>query len=170
MLRTIYLNYSTLIGLLVEKERSTKSNENYVERVTCISKVQIKELVAFLKLFKDITQDIEGDKYVTLHYVIPPFEKIKKHLDYNTTDLPFIDDMKTLGRKYMEKVDREIQPTMTHKLALFLHPLLKGMKKITAIDKLQIHAHVQILIDKEINKMNSQEAPPDVVELILYYR
>lgn len=147
MLNSIYLNYSNIIEILNEKERLT--NENYVERITNLSKFQIKEVTDFLKIFKDITDDVEGEKYVTLYYVVPSFERIQKELSYINSDLHIIEEMKERGRNYISSRKNEISPTMRHKVALFLHPLFKSLRICSINDKIAIHSHIKELIENE---------------------
>lgn len=85
MLRTILCNYSNIVDILNEKDRL--SNDNYVRKITVLSKYHIAGVVDFLKLFKDITDDIEGEKYATLHYIIPSYKKIEQHLAFSDADL-----------------------------------------------------------------------------------
>lgn len=56
-------------------------------------------------------------------------------LQYCVFDSELIDEMKLLGRGYIDKNKNEIAPRMPHKLALLLHPLLKGLKKIDHDEK-----------------------------------
>lgn len=150
MLRSIYSNYSTILGLLNEKEQVTNGSENYVEKLTILVKFKLKNVIDFLKLFKDMTDDIEGDKYVTLHYVLPLFEKLRSHLRSEDDDVDIIEEMKNAGREYIHKNLNEIKPTLIHKLSSFLHPMFKSLRMCSIVEKIEVESYVRALIEKDV--------------------
>lgn len=167
MLRTIYSNYSTILELLNEKEQV--AGDNYVEKLTILVKFKLKHVIDFLKLFKDMTDDIEGEKYVTLHYVLPLFEKLRSHLVSVDEDVEIIDEMKNAGLEYIRKDFTEIKPTPIHKLASFLHPMFKSLRMCSISEKIEVESYVQSLIEQEseistqINLIQANTGGSDVI-------
>lgn len=151
MLNSIFSNYSNIVEILNEKEKLT--NDSYVGKVTILAKFQIKNLIDFLKLFKDITDDIEGEKYVTLHYVVPSFMRIQKELTYLESDSHIVEEMKERGRNFINARE-EILPTMTHKVAFFLHPLFKSLRSFSINEKIKVYTHVKTLMENDIENQD----------------
>lgn len=120
-------------------------------KVTCLDPVELKTIVDFLKLFKELTTDIEGDKYVTIIKVWPAYRKIYRHLMCNENDQPYIIAMKHEGQKYIEDKKTDIEPHLIHKLSVFLHPALKSLPFVEPEEKQKIHSHARSKIASNIS-------------------
>ena len=59
-------------------------------------------LVKLLTPFKEATKNLSGENYVTISFVIPFFNKLKKHLAEDPKDIQIIKDMKTHMLKKLE--------------------------------------------------------------------
>lgn len=127
MFESIEFNYTDIFRLLSEKEKSPGNREKkLVTKLTCLSSSDLAEICTFLKEFHEISLELEGDKYATIHLVWPAYNRIQEQLKEKATDSHFIKNMKELGRSYMSDGAEDIEPQMEHKIAVFLHPLLKG--------------------------------------------
>lgn len=81
MFESIETNCAEVLQILSEKEQSSNNHRNVSEKIRCLSKQTLRSTCDFLKLFKTITSEIEGDKYETIHRVWPAFKKIESHLE-----------------------------------------------------------------------------------------
>lgn len=147
-INSIEENYSNVLSLLYEKEKSSK-NVEYVQRLTCISRQKLQDISQFLSIFKNLTNEIEGEKYVTIHRLWPAFIRINKLMEYNISDSMIIRNMKSNGRAYIASIYDDFSPTMEHKIGVFLHPMLKGLPIATNSEKEEIYSAVRLLFENE---------------------
>ena len=56
--------------------------------------INIKDNIEFLKPFKEMSDTLEGEKYITVSMIQSFMVKIKSHLTVNPTDSPIIRKMK----------------------------------------------------------------------------
>lgn len=129
MLKSIYENHRELEQLLEAKELASSRRENFVEKLTCLPIQELKPICEFLSFFKDMTTALEGDQKVTLHRVWPALRELKHRLQANVMDCDTVAKMKDAGRIYVRKNENEkfFEPSMRHKIALFLHPEYRKM-------------------------------------------
>lgn len=127
MLVSIVENYDEVLEILSEKERAT--NKSLTEKITCLSVDELTPLIDFLDFFKHVTVALEGEKHVTLNRVWPFFRELRAVLQPKQTDTELIKKMKVIGREYIDKPENEqyFEPTLMHKLALFLHPQMSRL-------------------------------------------
>lgn len=86
-----------------------------------------------------MSDNLEGDNYITLHMVWPIYSKLFEILAETNSDFegeldgkyPISSNMKRLGREYMNKNKSDFSPTFQHKVMTLLTPT---MKKLTFID------------------------------------
>lgn len=109
------------------QKRQEKSRQDLISKVTCLNQSELKSIIDFLRVFEQLTTDLEGEKYVTIHRVLPAYRKIKKHLLINENDSLIVAQMKEEGRRYCLKNLLAFHPKPIHKTAVFLHPALKNL-------------------------------------------
>lgn len=154
-------NYSDVLKLLVDKEQASHKNVEYVQRLTCISKQQLHDIAQFLSTFKYLTNEIEGDKYVTIYRLWPAFIRINKLMELSVSDSTTIRKMKILGRSYILSIRDDFSPTLEHKIGVFLHPMLKGLNMATILEKEEIYSNVRSLFaEGEAESNNVDQAVP----------
>lgn len=164
MFESIERNYYEIFNLLREKQQKTKQT-NLLTKITCLDDGELKLIIDFLKIFKEITTDIEGDEYITIIKVWPAYLKIVKHLLPKENDSSIVSAMKNEGRGYMEN-KTEIEPNMIHKVAVFLHPAFKNLGFADLQEQQEIHSYTRskigsgsVMLDDNANEsMNSRAA------------
>lgn len=158
---SIHENYSDVLDLLIEKERT--SNKEYVTRLTCLPKQKLHDITHFLSTFKNITNEIEGDKFVTIYRLWPAYIRINKLMESNVSDSMVIRKMKIIGRNYISGIHDDFSPTMEHKIGVFLHPMLKGLRIATSSEKEEIYLAVKSLFEdgeSDITQLAPQSNSP----------
>lgn len=150
MLQSIVLNYSKIFNVLQTKESEDKTKKTKVlDKLLCLSREKMERLVEFLEFFKKITKDVEYENKPTIHRVWPILRRIDSYLKHQNVDSNIIAKMKEAGQKYMqvkENIDN-MRPTIEVKLAVFLHPLMKGMKLASEIEKNDIQKEAKNLME-----------------------
>lgn len=113
-----------------------------------LEKQEIETLAKFLELFHKATLSMESTKRPTLHRTSAYYEAFEAHLRPSGGDVPVIADAKANAEPYflLKKEEyKDYLSSMFHKLAEFLHPALKQMRKLTAIERREVLAEVSIL-------------------------
>lgn len=140
MLTSIIFAWDQLKTILVH--RNTKQNKEYL--ISNISKPFIEDLVAFLEPFKECSFEFQQKYKPTLHLVVLAKVKLSSHLQIKESDGDVIRKLKLKGQTYLT---RNWILNSIHKIACFLHPLLK-LKLFTPEERQE----VLLLIKKEIDK------------------
>lgn len=92
----------------------------------------LRDLVAFLQPLKSATKALEGDSYPTIHKVV----MWQNVLLQRCQTLPFDSQLITqLKARLKDSLHEKFPVTVTHKLALFLHPQYKSLRKLTIDDR-----------------------------------
>lgn len=130
MLLSICENHTEVYSVLRSKEESNKNYRGLTDKITCLPIEKLKEICGFLQFFKDATTTIEGDKKVTLHKVWPILRELWTRLQPKEMDSDLIAAMKNVALQYIEKPenDRYFNPSLRHKIALFLHPMMNRLQ------------------------------------------
>lgn len=153
-LLSVHNMYSEVVSVLNEKE-DTDPSKPLLHKITDIPKFKLKEICDFLEPFMKLSKDIEGDKYYTLYKVVFAYHKIGKLLEYQSDDTLLVSGMKNNGRTYFDKNLVDFEPKLSHKIALFLHPMSKNLKKFTTEEKSEIHTNINsFLKQKETNAVD----------------
>lgn len=126
MLQSICDNYDDVSNALYDKERNSNFTLRTTQQITCLPKNEITLICKFLETFTTMTARLEGDQY-PIHMVWPIFRKIQSHLQPKDSDITAVADMKQKGLKYFNENASDFEPTMHHKSAVFLHPMMKNM-------------------------------------------
>lgn len=142
MLKSIYDNFDEIYNLLLKKEQETRSYK-YVCKIRCMQQSEISEVINFLKIFQQLSINLESEKEITLHKVWPTFIRLKSSLISNEDDSELIANMKKLGTEYFQKNIIDFTPRMEHKLACFLHPILKGRYSTCLQDRYEIEKYIE---------------------------
>lgn len=166
LLTSILDNYNTILQILMDRE-SRSEKKDLVIKLTCLSKFEMENVSKFLHIFTKMCISIQGEKYETLHLVWPYVKKIETHLKASDNDSDFVNRMKETGRTYLmkEKNTKDFQPQMGHKIAVFLHPVMKGLNCASSEEKINIIEHVKGLIN-QISQSNISESNNNVDEIV----
>lgn len=146
MLMSIIANHQELYDLLKNNPRS-----NVLDKLTCLPMNEMKAICHLLEFFKNVTVAIEGDKFVTLHNYWLTLCETKRILAENRSDIDIVRAMKRVALDYIENAENSgsFRITLRHKLAVFLHPQMKGLSFAISRERREIHSHVRELLEKE---------------------
>ena len=126
MLKPILEQYENIESILFEHKRSE------VIRISNIDRHLLKELIDFLEIFYNATNEIEGDLEPTLHLVLPWMKKIKQYCNEGISETF---DITTLKNNCLYIIDEKFKPHLYHKIAVFLNPRQKSMKVLSEEDQ-----------------------------------
>lgn len=167
MLQSFLDNFQQLKDLLYQRQK-TNPKQNYFDIIAVMNAEVIQSMCTFLKQFKQLTDQIEGDETETLSLAWPTYEQLESVLLPNTGEenLHIVEEMKSLGLQYLISKDIDFKPTRTHKIATVLNPLFKRLPTIDAFQKNQVYEWIESLIQdetgesSELNKSNNKSNGP----------
>lgn len=119
-------NYENLENILAEL--------NEEDRIYAVNRMYLKEIVEFLKMFKNISVELERSNSPSLFLVWPSSVRLLTFLKSTRIDSVLLKDMKKKARVYFKK---NFELDKFHRIATILHPQLKTLKFAEENDKLQ---------------------------------
>lgn len=143
MLKSIVDKYGKIFSILEMKETADKAKKTKVlDKILCLPRDRMESIVEFLEFFKKATKEVEFENKPVLYRVWLLFKRIDSYLEFRTTDSIIVSKMKEIGRNYVSSIDNvnDMRLTSEHKLAVFLHPLMKGMRFVLEEERNEIHA------------------------------
>lgn len=158
MLSSIYDNYDDVYVKLSAREKDFPSAGHVSQKLTCLPKHELNAMLDFLAPFKKMITELEAENYTTLHSVWPIYEKLRTYFQPKISDSDVIADMRRIGQQYfIENID-DFKPQMTHKLAVFLHPMLKSMEFAPLSTVIEIHSYVEMqFVDYNLNNLDDSQ-------------
>lgn len=161
MLRSVNDGYDTIYVILEKRKASGNPNHrNCMDRIECIKKSELREVIAFLEPFKVWTDRLEGDKMVTIADVWATHIQMNEHIADSDDD--FIDlhnggdgivmSMKRIAREYVKRIDHDIRVTKNQRIAMVLNPQMKRLKRVDKTERDYIY--------NEINRMIAETMEP----------
>lgn len=99
-------------------------------RLAGIDRALLGEVVGFLKLFFDASQELEAELCVTLHLAVPWFHKLLAHCAPAASDRSALSSLKKLT---MDFLTAKFQLSTEHFLATILNPKMKSLKVISIL-------------------------------------
>lgn len=154
LLKSVHNNYNAILDILRRKEENG-SSDNCIDKIT--PKSELKQTMDILELFAELTRNVQGEQYETLHLIWPYLKRIEKHLVHSPIDSPFNAEMKKIGRNYMAKNAKQFAPHILHEVAVFLHPGMKHLGCATASERTKIYEYVR----KETSEIYEQTSSID---------
>lgn len=122
---------------------------------------ELKEIAEYLKIYKLLTNETEGDKYVNCVKILPCVETLRKHNIIQYNDHPTVKKMKDAATNYMENNVVHHLPK-DYEMWAFFHPMWKRMNAFLSVNTDEIIKkitdsieNVQIGIDPSTSKDNS---------------
>lgn len=132
-----------MLESVVSNEEQVKAsllkNNNSI-RVYSINFGLLTDIIAFLQPLKEATKDIEGDQYPTIHRVLLWKFLLLQKTKIDTLDSDLINQLKM---RLASALEAKFEIIIIHKLALFLHPQYKSLKKLLPDDRLGVHQLAQ---------------------------
>lgn len=165
MLESILNCYHTVFTALENRQNSGKrEHRQCIQRIECIKKSSLKQIVDFLRLFKKWSDRIEADKEVTIYHVWPTFMQMNEHLsvsiyidDDEDLDFRIIEDMKSLGRAYVSNFFSDIVPNDEQRMAVVLHPKMKKLRKMDINDRENAYNLIDNILRAETQQASSSQ-------------
>ena len=111
MMQSVIKQYSD-----IQKAMEDKGQEH---RMDGIQLDVMKTLTQFLLLFKEASEELEGDTYPTIHQVVLWFYKLKKHCEPHFGDPEYMVYIRARAKQLLMA---KLTLTITHKLGTFLNP------------------------------------------------
>lgn len=118
-----------------------------------------------------MTDILEGDKYVTLHFVWTSFLDISDILKETLEDevheadgtFSITNEMKKIGREYYMKNEKDMTPSFEHKVMTFLTPHYKKLNFIEARDKYTLCAKIESYLNIHFPENDINRNAPNVL-------
>ncbi|KAK7906804.1 hypothetical protein WMY93_015416 [Mugilogobius chulae] len=135
MITSVAKQYRQIQELLVSKEQE--------HRMEGIQLEVLNSLGEFLSVFKDASEELEGDRYPTINNVLLWYNKLKAHCEPRCGDPDYIQYIRQRALKLLQE---KLIITTTHKIALFLTPRFKSLKMLLPDERLAVHAEARRLM------------------------
>ncbi|KAG1946689.1 hypothetical protein F2P79_013260 [Pimephales promelas] len=145
-------------------------NKQY-DKIGCINKNTLGSLVAFLKPFKDATNDLESDNMaLSAALVLPWSVKLREHCEVAKAD-PLLNAIRSAC---VQRLDELLSPSnlapnginMLYKVATFLTPKLRQLKMVDENERQYVTEAVKELIEDlgfHVQAEENSEPPPKKV-------
>lgn len=104
------------------------------ERLSVINRIYLKEIIAFLRIFKEISVEMEKSNAPSLYLVWPSSVRLLNFLKPSRIDSVLCKKMKKAARVYWKNNFVLAKP---HRIATILHPKMKSLKFSTDADKIE---------------------------------
>lgn len=132
---SIEKNWDKLVEVLAERNEM-----NYLRN---IQRGELIDMIKFLTPFREGTLHMETSKKVTLFWCCVFFKILEKHLNPTTADSALIAEAKAnCVQYYLENLLQGKMIQVRHLVAVFLHPSLKSLNKMSPIEKRQVYQEV----------------------------
>ncbi|XP_071453927.1 transposable element Hobo transposase [Hetaerina americana] len=104
------------------------------------------DFIEYLSPFQQALSEMNAEKYPTLYLVYLWHFKFLDHLEPRSSDSQFISVLK---ERVKERYLDEVEIDLVHKVAVFLHPLLKNLRMVSSErEKLEIYQWVRSRLDE----------------------
>lgn len=135
--------------LLVFDEIRPKINEKRKDIIERYNRIDREALIAvreFLKKFKMLTTEVEGDTMVTAVKLLPIIELLQQHVAVDSEDPPIVRKMKLTSQKYIEENLDVVLPVNYGQWAFF-QPQFKKLTGFKSINKENVLASIKLAIE-----------------------
>ncbi|KAK5865251.1 hypothetical protein PBY51_016428 [Eleginops maclovinus] len=145
MLSSIAKQHREIRELLKEKGQEHRMERIQVEVLTTISE--------FLSLFRDASEDMEGDRYPTLNTVLLWRHRLGAHCEPRFQDPDY---MRHIRSRASELLNEKFIITSTHKIATFLSPRFKSLKVLSHEENIAVQMEARALTTALIPTLQAQ--------------
>lgn len=129
------------------------SRDDLIAIYNRINKKTLKAARDFLKHFKVLTKEVEGDTSVTAVKILPVVESLYQHLIVKPTDLPVVKRMKEIGMRYFNENKDDVIPSNC-KNWVFFHPNYKHLTNCKTVDKSEVLLNIKMEIESMVGSNN----------------
>lgn len=130
------------------------TKDDILARFTKINVTLLTEVINFLKLFKNVSVELESDKNVTSVKILPAIEMIIDHIKIQQDDSPTIRKMKERAETYINDNKRDVLPK-NYELWAFFHPNFKRLQGFKTIDKSVVMESIEFLVGLHNDTVNN---------------
>ena len=117
--------------------------------LTGINRSLAEELLEFLVVFNDASEELQGQHQPTMQYVVLSRKEITNHLNENNSDHADVAEMEIIGKLFMEANWNE---SRLHQIAVFLQPQIK----LKAFDETQRKYILASIVGKNIETLEKR--------------
>lgn len=151
MLKSVDDGYDTMYAILERRKATGNANHrNCMDRIECIKKSELREVIAFLEPFKIWSDRLEGDKMVTIADVWATHIQMTEHITQSDDDYIDLDNggdgivvsMKRIARDYVNKNQQDMNVTENQRIAMVLNPQMKRLKRIDKSERDHIYNEI----------------------------
>lgn len=154
MLETFIAAYDEIRPLL-------NTRTDLIDRYNRLNITTLKQIHAFLIVFKNCTKELESDKIVTSVKILPVVEIITEHIKVQTNDSAIIKKMKQKASNYIDRNKEQVLPK-NYELWPFFHPVFKRLQAFKSIEKEAVMRTIELAI--EVLQFNRPTATIDIDE------
>lgn len=144
------VRWNTALDMFASISPNWQRIQNYIQTsnqrglMADVTKEDIDSMIKFLRPFKTASLQLQPTKSATQHLVHLCYDLLEQHLIENENDRPIISEAKSLAEYYFRQALANGGMVSTiNKIAVFLHPSMKELKKMTPQDKNDIEFDVR---------------------------
>lgn len=129
------------------------------EKEWCFDQNLAAELIRFLEIFKEASDELEGDKYPTSNKILVWRNEILKHIKNGN----FVGEMKTIANFAEIYMNSKFPLLMEHKVACFLDPRYRCLNMLSEAERNEVIEEVYELlkmIPDPIFESSPDDGPP----------
>lgn len=133
----------------IEKNWETLKEElerrNKLHFLNDINRNELQDMIQFLTPFRNATLQMESSKKVTIYWCCVFYKILEKHLMVKQGDSSIVAESKeNCSQYYFQNLLEDKMIQIQHLLAVYLHPSLKSLNKMTPIEQRQVNQEVHL--------------------------
>lgn len=136
MLNSVVEKYQEIMHLLSKEQHKKWS----------INMELTKEIISFLKPFKDACKSMEGDTYPTANKILLWWVDISEHLHNANYVQPPMKKLNEIAKVFFNK---KYTINMENKIACFLDPRYRSLKMLTDDERNEVYDEIRYLLESE---------------------
>lgn len=149
-----------MLESVIKQEQEVKSKlqeRNEFHRIECMDFSLLRNLVNFLKPLQQATKALEGENSPTIHRVVLWSFRLLQHTAPQPFDCPTIVQLKS---RLADALPKKMEITLVHKLALFLQPQYKRLRKFSVEEQMAVHSlawnYINMLQKRDLQRQQLQ--------------
>lgn len=161
--------WNTLVDMLqsfidlYNEIRSKITNTDIANLFEEISYIEVVSICEYLKIYKSVGKETEGDLNVTCVKILPLIETIVAHNQPHIGDSKMLRQMRTTARNYIKS---DVLPYLPkdYKLWSFFHPAWKKMDGFESVDRFEIVEQLKTSLNNTSIQFEQQEQAVALIE------
>lgn len=140
--------------------RSLLTATDIVARFDRVNITNVQNITEFLRVFRDISIQLESDKNVTSVDILPAYEKIMKQIEVDENDSLIIKKMKARAKVYIDDNIRDVLPA-NYEVWAFFNPKYKHLTAFKSIEKSEIMRRIESAVNSLVGENNLLDGNDD---------